>query len=385
VAAGTSGTASIAIGFVGGLTGSVSVSAGNLPAGVSANFSPNSVNSSGSVSVSFFVQAGTAGGTSNVTIAGTNGTISHSTTIALTIPGTANPSFTLHAASSTLAVTRRSSATDTVTVTGAGGFNSSVTLAASGLPTGVTASFGTNPTTGASVLTLAASSTATTGTSSVTITGTSGALTASTGVTLTVNATQTPSFTLAPSAGTLAVTEGTAATDTITVADAGGFTGNVTLAISGLPTGVTASFATNPTAGTSNLTITGTSGTLTATTSIALTVMPATASGFACHIDYTVTSQWGGGFGASISINNTGTTAISNWTLTWAFPNGQTITQLWNGIETQNGANVSVSNESYNGSIPSGGVYSAMGFNGTWNSVTNPAPTSFAVNGVACQ
>jgi cellulose 1,4-beta-cellobiosidase len=400
VAAGTSGTASISIGFVGGLTGSVSVSASNLPAGVSANFSPNSVNSSGSVSVSFFVQAGTAGGTSNVTITGTNGTISHSTTIALTIPGTANPSFTLHAASSTLALTRGSSATDTVTVTGAGGFNGSVTLAASGLPTGVTASFGTNPTTGASVLTLAASSTATTGTSSVTITGTSGALTASTSVTLTVNATQTPSFTLAPSAATLAVTEGTAATDTITLTDAGGFTGNVTLAISGLPTGVTASFATNPTAGTSvltltasstaatgtsNLTITGTSGTLTATTSIALTVRPSTTSGFACHIDYTVTSQWGGGFGASISINNTGTTAIFNWTLTWAFPNGQTVTQLWNGIEAQNGANVSVSNESYNGSIASGGVYSAMGFNGTWNSVTNAAPTSFAVNGVACQ
>jgi len=93
----------------------------------------------------------------------------------------------------------------------------------------------------------------------------------------------------------------------------------------------------------------------------------------------------GGGFGASISINNTGTTAISNWTLTWTFPNGQIITQLWNGIETQNGANVAVSNESYNGSIASGGVYSGMGFNGSWNNTTNAAPTSFAVNGVACQ
>jgi hypothetical protein len=117
----------------------VSVSASNLPAGVSANFSPNSVNSSGSVSVSFFVQSGTAAGTSNVTITGTNGTISHSVTIALTIPGTGNPSFTLTPAASTLAVTRGGSATDTVTVTGAGGFNGSVTLAASGLPTGVTA------------------------------------------------------------------------------------------------------------------------------------------------------------------------------------------------------------------------------------------------------
>ena len=39
----------------------------------------------------------------------------------------------------------------------------------------------------------------------------------------------------------------------------------------------------------------------------------------------------------------------------------------------------------YNGSIGSGGSYSAMGFNGTWNNTTNAAPTSFAVNGVACQ
>jgi len=137
--------------------------------------------------------------------------------------------------------------------------------------------------------------------------------------------------------------------------------------------------------GTSNLTITGTSGTLTATTSIALTVRPATAAGFACHVDYTISTEWPGGFGAAITIHNTGTAAISNWTLTWAFPNGQTITQLWNGTETQNGANVAVTSLSYNGSIASGGSYSGMGFNGAWNNTANNVPTSFVVNGVACR
>jgi cellulose 1,4-beta-cellobiosidase len=499
VPAATSGAVSVAIGYVGGLTGSVSVSASNLPAGVSANFSPSSVNSSGSVSVSFFVQSGTAAGTSNVTITGTNGTITHSVTVALTIPGASSfalsrsasavslavgsnvtdtitvtgmggftgsvtlaaaglptgvtasfgtnpttntsvltltagsaatvgtstvtitgtsgtltatttialtvnavqtPSFTLAPSATTLAVIRGSSATDTLTVTGAGGFTGSVTLAASGLPSGVTASFATNPTTGTSVLTLTASSTATTGTSTITITGTSGALSATTAIGLAVNAAQTPSFTLAPSATTLAITQGSSATDTITVTDVGGFAGSVTLSASGLPSGVTASFGTNPTtgasvltltasstatAGNSTVTITGTSGTVTAATSIGLTVSATAAGGFACHIGYTISSQWPGGFGAAITINNTGTTAISNWTLTWTFPNGQTITQLWNGIETQTGANVSVANESYNGSIPSGGNYSGMGFNGSWNNTTNAAPTSFAVNGVACQ
>jgi cellulase/cellobiase CelA1 len=400
VPAATSANTSISIGYVGGLTGSVSLSASNLPAGVNANFSPNSVNSTGTVSVSFFVQSGTAAGTSNVTITGTDGTISHSVTVALTIPGTASPSFTIAPATATLTATPGSSIADTMTVAGAGGFAGSVTLAVAGLPTGVTASFGTNPTTTSSVLTLTASSAAAPGTTHLTITGTSGALTASASVSLTINATQTPGFTLGTSTPTLSVTQGSAITDTVTVIDTGGFTGSVTLAASGLPSGVAAVFGTNPTtgssvltltasstaaAGTSHIVITGTSGTLTATASVALTVSPVTTAGFACHIEYTVTSQWPGGFGASISINNTGTAAIANWTLTWSFADGQTVTQLWNGVETQSGANVSVSNESYNGSITSGGTYSGMGFNGSWNNTTNAAPTAFAVNGVTCQ
>jgi len=110
----------------------------------------------------------------------------------------------------------------------------------------------------------------------------------------------------------------------------------------------------------------------------------AAGGGFACHIAYSITNQWSGGFGAAITINNTGTTAISSWTLTWTFANGQTITQLWNGSETQSGANVTVNNLSYNGTIAAGGNYSGMGFNGTWNNTTNAVPTSFAVNGTTC-
>jgi Cellulose binding domain len=122
---------------------------------------------------------------------------------------------------------------------------------------------------------------------------------------------------------------------------------------------------------------------LSATTTIALTVGTGT-SGFACHINYTITNQWPGGFGAAITINNTGTTSISNWTLTWTFANGQTITQIWNGSETQSGANVTVTNLSYNGAIPAGGNYNGMGFNGSWNNTTNAVPASFAVNGTTC-
>ena len=107
-------------------------------------------------------------------------------------------------------------------------------------------------------------------------------------------------------------------------------------------------------------------------------------SGFACHVVYTITNQWQGGFSASTNIENTGSTNIASWTLTWTFANGQTITQLWNGSETQSGANVTVNNLSYNGSIPAGGSYNGMGFNSSWNNSTNSVPTSFAVNGTTC-
>ena len=53
-------------------------------------------------------------------------------------------------------------------------------------------------------------------------------------------------------------------------------------------------------------------------------------------------------------------------------------------METQSGANVTVTNESYNGSIAAGGSYTGVGFNGTWNGTTNAVPTAFSLNGTAC-
>ena len=98
------------------------------------------------------------------------------------------PDFSLSASPSSLTITQGSNGSSTITVTPQNSFTGTVTLVASGLPTGVTASFGTNPTTATSTLTLTASSTATTGMSTVTITGTSGSLSHTTTVALTVNA-----------------------------------------------------------------------------------------------------------------------------------------------------------------------------------------------------
>src|SRR5438270_8641342 len=113
---------------------------------------------------------------------------SNSANNCVTFPPVSGPNYTLSASPSSLTVTQGSSGSSTITVTPSGGFTGSVSLSASGLPAGVTASFSTNPTTSTSVLTFTASSTATTGTSTITITGVSGALSHTTTISLTINA-----------------------------------------------------------------------------------------------------------------------------------------------------------------------------------------------------
>ena len=94
--------------------------------------------------------------------------------------------FTLSASSNSLTVMPGKTGTDTITVADVNGFNSSVTLSASGLPSGVTATFGTNPTTGKSVLTFTVGRAATPGTHIVTVRGVSGPSSASTTISLTI-------------------------------------------------------------------------------------------------------------------------------------------------------------------------------------------------------
>ncbi len=215
-------------------------------------------------------------------------------TLINTLTGAATPSFTLSDSPSSLTITQGKSGTSTITVTDVNGFNGSVTLAASGLPSGVTAAFGTNPTTGTSVLTLTASATATTGTATVTITGTSGSLVAKTTLALTVNpAAGSPNFTIGASPTSLSVNRGSSGKSTITITSQNSFSSATTLSATGLPSGVTAAFSTNPvtpaangsatstltltassraTIGTATVTVKGTSGSLSHSATISLTV-----------------------------------------------------------------------------------------------------------------
>jgi endoglucanase len=394
VTQGSTATDTITVTDVSPFAGSVTLVTTGLPSGVTVTYSTNPTTATSVIT--FTATAAATVGTSTVTVTGTSGSLTSSTTIALTVVSSTG-SFSIKPSATTLSVTQGKTATDTITVTDVSPFAGSVTLVTTGLPSGVTVAYSTNPTTTTSVITFTATAAATVGTSTVTVTGTSGSLTASTTIALTV-VSSTGGFTLSPSAATLSVTQGSTATDTITVTDVSPFTGSVTLVTTGLPSGVTVAYGTNPTTATSVLTftatstattglatvtITGTSGTVTATTTIALTVNPVTTPG-GCHVVYATSPQNTSAFGATVSIQNTGTTAWTSWTLTWTFANGQTVAQLWNGIETQSGAVVTVKNEPYNGTVAAGGTVSGVGFNGTWNGVTNAIPTSFAVNGTTC-
>ncbi len=133
-----------------------------------------------------------------------------------------------------------------LTLTGLGGFDADVTLSASGLPPGASASFSPGVVaggSGSSTLTLAASSATPPGNYLLTITGTGGTVVHSTTVTLQVGSIDftgnITSITQIVSAST-----GGSAQYFITLFDLGTkvFGNNVTLSIAGLPAGVTASF-----------------------------------------------------------------------------------------------------------------------------------------------
>jgi len=184
---GASGASTINITRTGGFTSAITFGTGVLPGGVSASFSPNPATGNSSVLTLSASSTATLGAAA-VTVTGSGGGISHDVTISLIVNDVQPPDFTLSANPASLTINRGASGTSTINIARTGGFAAGVTLSASGLPTGVSPNFGTNPATGnSSVLTLSASSAATLGGATVTVSGTGGGVTKTTTISLTVN------------------------------------------------------------------------------------------------------------------------------------------------------------------------------------------------------
>lgn len=102
-----------------------------------------------------------------------------------------------------------------------------------------------------------------------------------------------------------------------------------------------------------------------------------------CQVIYTVFTQRAGDFIANLKITNTGMTVIQNWTLVFTFPSKQQIFSGSNGNFTQNGAQVSITNVSANGTLRPGDSANP-GFQAISHGA-NKAPNAFSLNGIPCQ
>ncbi len=167
--------------------------------------------------------------------------------------------FSLSASPTSVTVAQGSSGNSTITSTVTGGFDSAISLSASGQPSGVTVSFSPSSITGAgtSTMTMTVAASTTPGTYAITVSGTSGSTTETTTVSLTVSGT-TPNFTISASPASLSVAWGSSGTSTITTTISGGFDSAIALTASGQPSGVTVSFSPSsiaaPGSGTSTVT-----------------------------------------------------------------------------------------------------------------------------------
>lgn len=313
------GTAStnVAVAASGGFNSSVSFQVSGLPSGISASFASSS--STTGTSLTLTAASTVAAGTYTATVTGTSGTTSSTATLTITVT---QPSFSISSsASGVSAQAGGTAASTTITVAGKNGFSGSVGLAATGLPSGMTASFSPASTSTTSVLTLTAGASTAAGTYTVSVAGTSGTLSSTTSLTISVSQ---PGFSLSSSAPSLgAQAGGTAASTTIAVTGTNGFSGAVGLTATGLPAGMTASFSPASTSTTSVLTlaagagtaagtytvgVTGTSGTLTSTTSLTISV---TQPGFSLSSSAPSLAAQVGGSAASTTIAVSGTNGFS--------------------------------------------------------------------------
>jgi hypothetical protein len=208
---------------------------------------------------------------------------------------TATPDFTISASPSSVSIAQSGNGSSTITTAVSGGFNNSISLSATGQPSGVTVSFSPNPIaapgSGSSTMSITVGSTVATGTYPITITGTGGTTTHTTTVNLTVTTVPTPNFTISASPSSTSIAQGGNSNVTITTAVSGGFSNSISLSATGQPTGVTVGFSPNPiaapgsgtstmtitvgstvAAGTYTITVTGTGGTTTHTATVTLTV-----------------------------------------------------------------------------------------------------------------
>ncbi|MBA3913564.1 MAG: hypothetical protein H0X25_06855 [Acidobacteriales bacterium] len=253
VDAGSSASIKITVAPNGNFDGTVSLSCrSGLPSGGSCTFSPSSIITSGTSTLTLATGQASPSGSFAIEVLGTSGSASATVAVTLTVSGS-QPGYTMAATPNDISLSAGSSTVSTISVTALNAFTGTVALGcAGGLPSGVTCS--PSPTSiteaGSSFLTITTTSSTPSGsfivtvkgTSTITVNGTSTTIQESVPLTLVVTGSNL-GFSLSASPAALTLVNGGSGASTITVSPISGFGSKVTFdCSSGLPTGAACAF-----------------------------------------------------------------------------------------------------------------------------------------------
>ncbi len=242
---GTARALTVTTGGVNGFTGAVNISLSGLPTGVSA--SPSTLSLAPGQLGQFMLSASdsaTPTSSTMVTVTASADATSHTATAALSISPAALPDFTITAAPTAVSLQGGGSARSfTVTTAAVNGFTDPVNISLSGLPAGVVATPSTLTVNPGQLgqFTLAASTAATVSTGTITVTGSSDSLSHTATAALTIAPPVIPDFTITAAPSSISLPSGgSSRTLSVTAGAVNGFSDPVTVSLSGLPAGVTA-------------------------------------------------------------------------------------------------------------------------------------------------
>ncbi|MBC8088765.1 MAG: hypothetical protein H7Z40_15985 [Phycisphaerae bacterium] len=284
IAVGLPAVSAVTVTRLDGYSGTILLSADSLPTGVTVTFEPQALGGQSTTAIMTITAATTAAvvtDTINVRASGVNVTTASATVEVKVLTG----SIALTSPSTAVTIPQGSSGSIPLTVARINGFATAVTLLAEGLPANVTATFTPallpNGTVG-STLILAAAAGAIPGTSAVVVRAKGqGVADKITTVQVTVSPSTTADFSLTAAPAAVSLVAGATGQTAITIGRAGGFAGSVNFAITGLPPGVTATFA--PSAVTGNTTTLSVSATAAAVPGAYTIQLIATAAGLQQH------------------------------------------------------------------------------------------------------
>jgi hypothetical protein len=312
------------VGALNGYTGTVSFSVSGLPAGASPVFTPASITGSGSSALAIATTIGTTpNGTYPLVISATDGVLTHSANVTLVVTD-----FGISATPSSQTIVQGGSASYSVALTVNSGFSGTVNFSVSGLPAAATPVFSpaSLSASGTTTLAITTSSTTPAGTYPLTITANDGSITRTAAVTLLVDPVGDFGLSISPPSQT--VSPGENAGYGVTVSASGGFTATVSLSVSGLPTGATATFnsnsvqgsglvslavvpAANTPPGNYTFTVTGSSGPLVHTATATLVIAKPSDFTIAAPPSITVKRNSSGSVVVTISAQNGFTGAVN--------------------------------------------------------------------------